>query len=144
MWHKPCRTFNPWCLCIKTRCLWCDDCPAKLPCNLLWCHHTDRDNLTRLTDMIFRADSRLASSQWERLLLCYNISHWLGTSLDSRFVHSQYNTTIPQWSYHSLTLSHRRHVKKFHHACIWITSGVFTEFMLIFPWKCLGVNAASR
>ena len=22
MWHKPCRTFNPWCLCIKTRCLW--------------------------------------------------------------------------------------------------------------------------
>ena len=26
MWHKPCRTFHPWCLCIKTRCLspvWC-------------------------------------------------------------------------------------------------------------------------
>ena len=23
MWHKPCRTFNPWCLCIKTRCLYC-------------------------------------------------------------------------------------------------------------------------
>ena len=22
MWHKPCRTFNPWCLCIKTRCLY--------------------------------------------------------------------------------------------------------------------------
>ena len=22
MWHKPCRTFHPWCLCIKTRCLW--------------------------------------------------------------------------------------------------------------------------
>ena len=21
MWHKPCRTFHPWCLCIKTRCL---------------------------------------------------------------------------------------------------------------------------
>ena len=21
MWHKPCRTYNPWCLCIKTRCL---------------------------------------------------------------------------------------------------------------------------
>ena len=26
MWHKPCRTFNPWCLCIKTRCLY----PLKL------------------------------------------------------------------------------------------------------------------
>ena len=23
MWHKPCRTFHPWCLCIKTRCLLC-------------------------------------------------------------------------------------------------------------------------
>ena len=22
MWHKPCRTFHPWCPCIKTRCLW--------------------------------------------------------------------------------------------------------------------------
>ena len=22
MWHKPCRTFHPWCLCIKTRCLY--------------------------------------------------------------------------------------------------------------------------
>ena len=21
MWHKPCRTFHPWCLCIKTLCL---------------------------------------------------------------------------------------------------------------------------
>ena len=21
MWHKPCRTFHPWCVCIKTRCL---------------------------------------------------------------------------------------------------------------------------
>ena len=21
MWHKPCRTFHPWCLCIKTHCL---------------------------------------------------------------------------------------------------------------------------
>ena len=25
MWHKPCRTFHPWCLCIKTRCLYCTD-----------------------------------------------------------------------------------------------------------------------
>ena len=22
MWHTPCRTFHPWCLCIKTRCLY--------------------------------------------------------------------------------------------------------------------------
>ena len=25
MWHKPCRTFHPWCLCIKTRCLFSFD-----------------------------------------------------------------------------------------------------------------------
>ena len=28
MWHKPCRTFHPWCLCIKTRCLYPTDCPT--------------------------------------------------------------------------------------------------------------------
>ena len=28
MWHKPCRTFHPWCLCIKTRCL-LDCCVTK-------------------------------------------------------------------------------------------------------------------
>ena len=33
MWHKPCRTFHPWCPCIKTHCLlWpCDD---NLSCGL--------------------------------------------------------------------------------------------------------------
>ena len=28
MWHKPCRTFHPWCLCIKTRCLFVFRCKA--------------------------------------------------------------------------------------------------------------------
>ena len=30
----------------------------------------------------FRADSRLAPSQWETLLLCNDISHWLGANLE--------------------------------------------------------------
>ena len=30
MWHKPCRTFHPWCPCIKTRCLSCDDASIHL------------------------------------------------------------------------------------------------------------------
>ena len=30
-----------------------------------------------------RADSRFAPSQWEMLLLCNDVSHWLGTSLES-------------------------------------------------------------
>ena len=28
MWHKPCRTFHLWCLCIKTRCLFHPWCPG--------------------------------------------------------------------------------------------------------------------
>ena len=35
MWHKPCRTFHPWCPCIKTRCLVrCDRQPAQ---KSTWC-----------------------------------------------------------------------------------------------------------
>ena len=30
----------------------------------------------------FRADSRFVPSQWETALLCNDVSHWLGTSLD--------------------------------------------------------------
>ena len=29
MWHKPCRTFHPWCPCIKTRCLGASRCTPK-------------------------------------------------------------------------------------------------------------------
>ena len=31
----------------------------------------------------YRADSRFAPSQWETPLLCNDVSHWLGTSLES-------------------------------------------------------------
>ena len=31
----------------------------------------------------YRADSRLAPSQWETALLCNDVSHWLGSSLES-------------------------------------------------------------
>ena len=31
----------------------------------------------------YRADSRFAPSQWETALLCNDVSHWLGTSLES-------------------------------------------------------------
>ena len=30
-----------------------------------------------------RADSRFAPSQWEMALLCNDVSHWLGTSLEA-------------------------------------------------------------
>ena len=31
----------------------------------------------------YRADSRFAPSQWEMVLLCNDVSHWLGASLES-------------------------------------------------------------
>ena len=34
-------------------------------------------------NMYLRADSSSVPSQWETALLCNNISHWLGTSLES-------------------------------------------------------------
>ena len=53
---------------------------------------------------VYRADSKLAPSQWEMLLLCNNVSHWLGTILesalcmyiraDSRFASSQWETVL--------------------------------------------------
>ena len=34
-------------------------------------------------DIWFRGDSRFALSQWETVLLCNDVSHWLGASLES-------------------------------------------------------------
>ena len=36
MWHKPCRTFHPWCPCIKTRCLFED----RVPADEIWDYNT--------------------------------------------------------------------------------------------------------
>ena len=33
--------------------------------------------------MYIRADSQFVPSQWEMVLLCNNVSHWLGTNLES-------------------------------------------------------------
>ena len=40
-------------------------------------------NMVYILKMYFRADSRFAPSQWEMVLLCNNVSHWLGASLES-------------------------------------------------------------
>ena len=40
-----------------------------------------------------KADSRFAPSQWETVLLCNDISHWLGPSLESA-LKSHYNDVI--------------------------------------------------
>ena len=38
MWHKLCRTFQPWCPCIKTRCLFSLDFAIILPKYVTYCH----------------------------------------------------------------------------------------------------------
>ena len=40
-----------------------------------------------------RADSRFAPSQWETPLLCNDVSHWLGTNLESTLVTHTTDTT---------------------------------------------------
>ena len=40
-----------------------------------------------------RSDSRFAPSQWETVLLCNDVSHWLSRS-DSRFAPSQWETAL--------------------------------------------------
>ena len=35
-----------------------------------------------ISKVVCRADSRFAPSQWETALLCNDVSHWLGASLD--------------------------------------------------------------
>ena len=52
MWHKPCRTFHPWCPCIKTRCLWDIFCIPKKH-SLRWrCRHCDEISITTCTSRI--------------------------------------------------------------------------------------------
>ena len=61
MWHKPCRTFHPWCLCIKTRCLSGKWRPSCLGLNVLMCTlHRRKDRHIRMDTV--RAKSHLTNS----------------------------------------------------------------------------------
>ena len=53
---------------------------ANLCKYLTQCHMCKCVMKIRITS---RADSRFAYSQWEKALLCNDISHWLGASLES-------------------------------------------------------------
>ena len=43
---------------------------------------------------IIRADSRIVPSQWETLLLCNHVSHWLGVNLESVVIMINITPTI--------------------------------------------------
>ena len=53
------------------------------PCNQRWF-------------IIYRVDSRFASSQWETVLLCNDVSHWLGASLESVLIYKTAGLTYTQ------------------------------------------------
>ena len=40
-----------------------------------------------LSQLYIRVDSRFVPSQWETVLLCNDVSHWLGTSLESGLIY---------------------------------------------------------
>ena len=48
---------------------------------IVHCHTTH--NLVTEHSVTHRADSRFAPSQWETVLFCNDVSHWLGASLES-------------------------------------------------------------
>ena len=52
-----------------------------------------------------RADSRLAPSQWETLLLSNAVSHWLGANLESALQHIGNVTVVAVWCWKSINHS---------------------------------------
>ena len=43
---------------------------------------------------LFKDDSRFAPSQWETVLLCNDVSHWLGASLESTLLLNQITDSL--------------------------------------------------
>ena len=80
MWHKPCRTFHPWCPCIKTRCLCCLVIP---PQELSWVYRANfpilrRRQMTVMTSRIywpieclFNSLFRLTTKKHQRFALLF-------------------------------------------------------------------------
>ena len=53
-------------------------------CNTVNPYHTEF--ILGIVNYVCSADSRLAPSQWETALLCNDVSHWLGASLESALI----------------------------------------------------------
>ena len=87
MWHKPCRTFHPWCPCIKTRCLYRYDGALKsIPLrNLVLFFIGNYSHLNEVTDFSY---PYISISQDKRHYIClmHNrlqgpLLHWYGLTL---------------------------------------------------------------
>ena len=56
---------------------------VKYWCFAVLCGRCITDSIFCEISACFRADFRFAPSQWETALLCNDVSHWLGASLES-------------------------------------------------------------
>ena len=76
MWHKPCRTFHPWCPCINTRCL-----SASVCLIIKWDDDVIKWNNFPRNGPFVRGIQRPSADsphkgQWRRALMCSLICTW--------------------------------------------------------------------
>ena len=95
-----------------------------------------------MINIIIRADSRFASSQWETALLCNDVSHWLGANLKSSMI---MNPVIPSTVADSLVFRDIFMVAQWHYVssswqCLSSYPGYFREVY----WQSLGLPEISR
>ena len=57
------------------------------------------NEIIKLTWHAYRADSKLAPSQWETALLCNDVSHWLGANLELALCIFSYCLTLKYSSF---------------------------------------------
>ena len=101
------------------------------------CHHPDdiavmRAMFVLLCDTITRVDSRFEPSQWETALLCNDVSHWLGTSLESALNEPGWPTEMfcsDGWS----GGRGRRYIRAWVGVCVWRDNVILLQHTLILP-----------
>ena len=71
---------------------------------LIYLQHLPLHNALRS----IRADSRFAPSQWETALLCNDVSHWMGTSLESALSIVMYETGL-KWDLTVINTTNKRY-----------------------------------
>ena len=118
MWHKPCRTFHPWCPCIKTRCLchkWCQLCRHSGTADVIkaTCGATSDDNVdimrqtAELSHYVQRREVGIRSWKFSKnnLIMCrsgqYKPISMIGNPFHKWFFTHNSNLVLLQFSYSS-------------------------------------------
>ena len=73
----------------------------------------------------YRGDSRFATSQWEMALLCNDVFHWLGASLESALEY--------HWVLKQVQISEKHHIFRIQMYCViwcinkWISIDIWKQ-----------------